>query len=324
MSSFEKLKTAGMWKRGERFYTRRRVGRRVKWIALGNDFTAARKRMGEVTGGARILKRITIETATTDWLALYISTRRSEKGQKLAAQRVRDHMVAFFGGITLARIAADDVRAYRLALERKGLSQNTVSHLLSDLRTLLNWAADTGRIDKSPFPRRVMPKVEEQPPKGFTSEEIAILTSLPEPLGFEMRFLLGTGLRYGEACRAQAHDISEGTLTIGKTKSGRVRRVPLGAALLAECKQRVGRLFNHDASASTGTFNRSVARASGISDFTCHRCRHHFAMAWVAGRGSLAALQLLLGHQSIETTMRYGRVTDALVEREVKRVNEQG
>ena len=43
-------------------------------------------------------------------------------------------------------------------------------------------------------------------------------------------------------------------------------------------------------------------------------------MGWVAEGGSLAALQEVLGHKDLKTTMVYARVTDDLVKREAARV----
>jgi site-specific recombinase XerD len=48
--------------------------------------------------------------------------------------------------------------------------------------------------------------------------------------------------------------------------------------------------------------------------------RHTFACSWVDGRGSLAALQHLLGHLSINTTQRYGRISDSMVRAEMMRL----
>src|SRR5262249_42740010 len=104
-----------------------------------------------------------------------------------------------------------------------------------------------------------------------------------------------------------------------KTKSGRVRRVPLPAALLAEIKSRIGPLVPFP-EGNPGGFARAIRRASGIKDFHVHRCRHHYAYRWLADQGSLATLQELMGHADITTTMRYAKVTQGLVEREAARV----
>jgi site-specific recombinase XerD len=46
-------------------------------------------------------------------------------------------------------MTSDDVRRYRVHLDKKGLKPATVMHLLSDLRALLNWAEDSGHIERS-------------------------------------------------------------------------------------------------------------------------------------------------------------------------------
>ena len=73
-------------------------------------------------------------------------------------------------------------------------------HILSDFRALLKWCEITGRVGRSPFVSRlVMPRIPEQAPKGLSPAEVTALTSLPGEYGWTWRFLIGTGLRWGEA-----------------------------------------------------------------------------------------------------------------------------
>jgi len=60
--------------------------------------------------------------------------------------------------------------------------------------------------------------------------------------------------------------------------------------------------------------------ALGISSLGFHQCRHTYAFQWLRSGGSLAALQLVLGHADIKTTMIYAKATDALVRREAERI----
>jgi integrase len=144
-----------------------------------------------------------------------------------------------------------------------------------------------------------------------------MLCALPGEYGRVLRFLLGTGVRWGELARARAQDIEGGKLVIGRSKSGKVRRVPLSPDVLADCAGRVGRLSPFT---DACIFNKQVRRFSGIERFHSHLCRHTFATEWREAGGSLAALQAILGHGTIAVTERYGTIGDDLVEREALRL----
>ena len=234
------------------------------------------------------------------WLARSVAVARNAKGRALAATRVEYYLVPLLGHRPLRGLSGDDVRGYRLALEDRGLSPQTVAHVLSDLRALLLWAVAEGRLARSPFPRRVLPRVAERAPAGLLPLEVGILESLPDPWGFVLRLLLGTGLRWGEACPAPAEHRRGQWLEVAVAKCA---LVPFAAN-------------------SPGSFARTVRRKSGIAGFHPHRCRHTFAMEWLAAGGSLPVLQELLGHQELSTTMRYARVSADLVLREAARVED--
>ena len=61
----------------------------------------------------------------------------------------------------------------------------------------------------------------------------------------------------------------------------------------------------------------------GIAKFHVHQLRHTFACRWLEAGGSLAALQQLLGHSTIVTTQRYGRLSEPSVASEMARVGQR-
>jgi integrase len=61
---------------------------------------------------------------------------------------------------------------------------------------------------------------------------------------------------------------------------------------------------------------------SGVDRFYAHLIRHTFACRCLERGGSLAALQIVLGHSSIVTTERYAKLTDEVVLRESARLNQ--
>jgi len=76
-----------------------------------------------------------------------------------------------------------------------------------------------------------MPRLQERPPDRLTDEEAARVLAVREPYGFVVRLALGTGLRWGELTRSQAAHVEGEMLVVSRTKSGKVRRVPLAVGL---------------------------------------------------------------------------------------------
>lgn len=324
----------GMFRRTGRpgWYIRLFRGGRERWVSLGTDFAEACDKARALAAGLPVPSKGigTVGHAAERWVESYVRTQRNGKGLQQASQRVRDYIEPFFGTLAVERVTREDVRKFRLWLESRGhLSLTSVGHVLSDVRCLLNWCEDSGLIERSPFPRRIMPRLQERLPDRLTDEDAAKVAAVQEPYGFVCRLALGTGLRWGELCRAQAADVkrlqlpgaveAQWFLEVANTKSKRVRRVPLSPELVKEIRTRVGRLVPY-AERSPGSFALRVKRLSGIEDFHVHRMRHTFACQWSEQGGNLAALQQILGHASIETTQRYARLSDAGVMREAQRL----
>lgn len=304
------------------YFLRLYRGGRDRRFALGTDYGKALERAAELRAslGTVPVSRVTVAEAATRWLETYVQTQRTEKSRGIAAQRVRDYLGPFMGHMLLERVEREDVRAYRIWLERTTkLSPCSVWHVLSDCRCFLNWCEDAGLVERSPFPRRLMPRLQERPPKRVTDEEADRLRALREPYGFVCRLALGTGLRWGELCRAQASDVERGFLLVHHTKSRKVRRVPLAPELLTEVRRHVGRLVPF-AAVSPGSFAKAVRRLTGMERFHVHQMRPTFACQWMDRGGNLGAPQQVLGHASIETTQRYARMSDEVVMREAERL----
>jgi integrase len=304
----------GMFRRGRSFYVRLFEGGQDRWVSLGRDFEEACTAIDKLRRGEALPGKRTVGEVVARWLETYVSTARNPKGQRLASTRVRKYLTPSLGWKQ-----AGKVRTYRLWLEKQGVSTQTVAHLLSDARCFFGWCEDSGLIDRSPVPRRLLPRIQERPPDRLTADQVDALLRLHEPSGFMVRLGLGTGLRWGEMCRAQASDVERGMLVVSQTKTGRVRRVPLDPALSLEISRRVGRLVGFP-EGNPMSFTRTVRRLSGVGSFHVHQLRHTFACRWLERGGSLAALQQVLGHSTVVTTQRYGRLDEAAIRREAETV----
>jgi integrase len=257
-----------------------------------------------------------VEQAAEQWLETCVPTRRNEKGLELVRSRVAQYLASFFQYKPLAAVTPDDLRRYRLHLEKQPISKQTVAHILSDARCMFRWCEDAGLVTRTPVPRG-LPRIQERPPDALSPEEERAVLSVPEPYGFIVRLGLATGLRWGELARAQASDVKNGMLVVSNTKSGKVRRVPLPHDLLEELRFKIGPLLPIR---DSWGFTKQVRKYSGVKRFHPHQMRHTFATRWAERSGKLAALQLALGHSSIVVTQRYARLTDEHVRAEAARI----
>jgi integrase len=308
----------GMFRRGGSFCTRFHQGGQDRWISLGPDYGLACTKLRQIRGrNAPLVGPVTVKAALQEWLKTYILNARGPYGRKQSEARIRLYHEPFFGATLLHNVEPQDLRRYRSWLDGRCTSATTVHHLLSDVRCFFNWAVDAGNIERSPFPRRILPRLQERPPDRLTDEEVRAVTAIPDPHGFVVRLALGSGLRWGELTRVQSADLQNGALVVHHTKSGRVRRVPVPRWLLAELRLRIGKLVPF---ASPGQFNTRVRILSRVARFHVHQLRHTFACRWIERGGSLAALQQVLGHSSVVTTQRYARISDDLVMAEAERL----
>jgi len=301
------------------WWFRRKEGGRTIWRSLGTDYDAACDEVKKLKGETVHWPSLTVKKAAELWLESYVGVNRRVADRKLAAQRVRDYLVPALGHYRVARVRGEHLRRYRLGLEQGHLSPQSVAHVLADCRCFLRWCEESGLIDRAPIPRKFLPRLQERAPDRLTDDEVKKLVALREPFGFYARFLLSTGLRWGEFARLSTADVQASTVVIYHTKSGKVRRVPLPVALRRELDGRVGKLTHLKKAES---FNGFVRR-TGLDGFHVHQLRHTFATKWIEDGGSLAALQAILGHASVVTTQRYAKLSDEAVRREATRLGER-
>ena len=144
-------------------------------------------------------------------------------------------------------------------------------------------------------------------------------------LQYVVPFLIYTGARKREAldARWQEIDWQKRLWSIAKTKSGKVRHVPLSDAALA-LLMRVKASASMLQSESAFIFpnpqtNRpyvsiyyswnTARKQAGLPDLRVHDLRHSFASFLVNAGRSLYEVQELLGHADIKTTSRYAHLS---------------
>jgi integrase len=238
------------------------------------------------------------------------------------------HLIPAFGKRRLDEIGMREVERYKSRKLKDGLAPKTVNNHLTVLRRLLSLAAEWEFIEAVPTVKWL-----KAPKPDFDFLEFVEADRLVNAADSEWRVMIltaiRTGLRQGEllALRWQDLDLVAGRLMVrrskwrgfvGTPKSGRVREVPLSDQLLVALKGHrhlkgelvfcgpKGEMLRKEQCKCP---LRRACRKAGLREVGWHVLRHTFASHLVMRGAPLKAVQELLGHSTIEMTMRYAHVS---------------
>ena len=241
----------------------------------------------------------------------------------------QNHLVPMFGKMRLDEISVRSIEAYKQKKREGKLAAKTINNHLATLSKCLHTAAQWDLLT-------VVPRIQQLPlpPPTFhflQYEEADRLIAAADGQWRAMCIVaVRAGLRLGElrALRWADVDLAAGKLivrqaawrmTVGSTKSGRLREV----ALSNQAQQALSDLSKvkgpfvfcaHDNTMLTKeSCKRPLWRAcknAGLDRrIGWHVLRHTFASHLVMRGANLKAVQELLGHADIKITMRYAHLT---------------
>lgn len=267
--------------------------------------------------------------------------RANNKPSELMSKRaiLKHHLTPAFGRMRLDEIGEREIEAYKAAkldehVKKRGrtlaekLSKKTVNNHLAVLRRMLLLARRFGLIAQVP---EVQWLKAPKPAFDFlTFEEADRLVTASDPAWRAMILVaLRTGLRQGElfGLRWEDVDVVGGRLVVrqaisrgivGTPKSGKAREIPLSDQALAALKRERhlrGPLVFCDADGKPLTHTAAkwplwrACKRAGLRLVQWHVLRHSFASHLVMRGVPLKAVQELLGHSTIEMTMRYAHLS---------------
>ena len=243
---------------------------------------------------------------------------------------LRVHLIPSMGELLLSEINARRIEAYKAQKLVEELSPKTVNNHLTVLRKLLSVAQEWDIIEHVPPVKwlRVPPQKFDFPVVSGSRASRGTAGRHPVEL---VAILVGLrcGLRLGEimGLRWEDVDLVSGRLVVNRTvsrgrigspKNGRTREVPLGLEVLKALKDHRhlkgelvfpsddGRLLYRNE--TKHPVWRACKRA-GLRLIGWHVLRHSFASHLVMRGAPIKAVQELLGHSTIEMTMRYAHLS---------------
>jgi integrase len=274
-------------------------------------------------------ERILFEKFADEFLELY--SKQNKRSWQRDEQSLRNLKLSLKTK-TLQDIGPEDVERYK-AKRKTEVSGATVNRELACLKTLFNKAVEWGRIETNPILK--VRKFRESPPKEriLTQGEAARLLGEASPQVKPVLVLaLNTAMRRTEilSLRWKDVDLHKGFIFIGDSKSGRSRTVPINSQVFETLKSLSQEsefvFFNsetktHVKDIKTGF--KAACRRAGIKNLRLHDLRHT-AASWMVEAGvDLVTVSRILGHSTIQMTMRYAHPTPENMRRAVEKLAER-
>ncbi|MGV0638254.1 tyrosine-type recombinase/integrase [Mycobacterium kansasii] len=198
--------------------------------------------------------------------------------------------------------------------------------LRASLTSFYRWCTDAGMVKSDPAAALPTVKSDSGAPKPATDEIWSQILDTADKRTLLMARLAGeAGLRRAEIAQVHTDDLldsPDGAQLIVHGKGAKQRVVPLNASLAAA----VGAACPHggfvfpgkiDGHLSPGFVGKLLSRVMP-DGWSGHKLRHRFATRGYAGTRDILAVQIALGHSSVQTTQRYTLVTP----REVRAVSD--
>jgi len=220
----------------------------------------------------------------------------------------------------------------------EALSFSSQQYRLTAVQLFFRWLARRRYIEASPAAELEIPRAKRRLPKDvLTPEEAELVLAQPDlatPEGLRdrtiMEVLYSTGMRRLELVGLKLWDVDRehGTVFIRLGKGAKDRIVPIGERALAwlaryEADARPawapspdsGQIFFSPAGEPirpnflTVMAHRMIEAAGVKKHGACHIFRHTMATAMLENGADIRFIQQILGHESLETTQIYTRVS---------------
>ncbi len=271
------------------------------------------------------------------FIETYATTNNRPSTVREKRRALRRGMLSHLGHLRLDQIGARQVESFKARRKKEGVGPKTINEELAILSKILGYAEEIGDLPTSP-PR--IRRLKVQPPsfdfldfdEGDRLVEAASRAS--DPWCAMTPFAMWSGLRLGElrglqwddvdlvAARAIVQRAADDTGALHPPKSGRSRVVDLPRkavevlrnhrhlrGLFVFCREDGSMLTRWSCEArakdspTDGPLAR-ICRKAGLRRIGWHVLRHTYASHLVMRGASLMEVKELLGHSSLEMTMR--------------------
>jgi site-specific recombinase XerD len=235
----------------------------------------------------------------------------------------------------LKEITRSDLETFIEHEQDRGMNITTVKTRMASIIAFLHYLLDQELIPGTVFKKRIRLKLPDALPRAMHPQDVKKLLSVIDHTRDRalIFLLLRTGMRIGEALVLTMNDIDlkERKVHIFQGEKNDVGRVVYLSNDAVFCLRRWVRRRDPEKrlvfygkgdapicySTARSRFKKYLIEAGlAHKSYTVHCLRHTFASELLNAGMRLEVLQQLLGHQDIEMTRRYARLTDRTREEE--------
>ena len=267
------------------------------------------------------------------WFETYVKNNNKLSEVRSKQCILNTHLVPYFGKTPLNKIANLQVEQYKARKIKDGLAHQTINNHLNVLSKCLRTAQEWLGLVALPRIKRL--KVPPQKFDFLTAKESTALLAQAQGVYAEMILLaLKTGLRFGELRALDWSDIDwhgKGVLSVRRSlvrgaisapKSNKVRHIPLTtdvSALLYKRRQKTGFVFAGKKNTPIGEKElyralHEICEKAQLRPINWHTLRHTFASQLAMAGAPMKAIQELMGHADMKTTLRYAHLTPSTLQ----------
>jgi integrase len=273
----------------------------------------------------------TLDAFAEEFLKDYVVINNRPSAVKAKRQILKRYLLPDLGKLRIDEIKTVHVERLKAKLTtEQDLSPKTVNNITGVLGKLLRWACELEFVEHVPQIKKLRVSKPTFDFLSFEEAERLLKAAKYNPEWYAMIFTaLRTGLRFGELSELRWSDVdlpagrivvrrSFACGSVGSTKTGEDREIPMSPDLISLLKRHRNRIDGLVFAKPDG--GRHIHRRADVGLKLCckkaglrligwHCLRHSFASHMVMRNQSMKAVQELLGHASMEMTMRYSHLS---------------
>lgn len=230
-----------------------------------------------------------------------------------------------------SRVTKTSLNAYISYLQRKGKATTTISRILASTKAFFHYEFMEGNIHRDPAELLKTPKIKKKIPLILSVEEVNRFLEQPDGTSAKeirdkamLELLYATGIRVSELIGLKLQDVNLSVGFLICRDGEKERMIPFGKKVNQYLKtyldQARPELIKENESVwlFTNCSGRQMSRQgfwkivkyygdkAGIQvDITPHTLRHSFAAHLISSGADIQAVQTMLGHADLATTLAY-------------------